>query len=231
MAGERNLTLQEAVGDFLGITLARHPTLRNAVNTLAKALDKAKLISLDQVSFEYSASDNKKLTVAPKYRTCLINAVLIQGVFSEPKTVIKILTDQGERVRHAEWAKALLIDQQSVAGQGFLPSRLGRFFEMLAADVDLKAEQLPNPFADTLPQMGLGPSNSTSLLRFLAAQSAVLSQGNSMMAYYLDGDLEKAYQAALEVRVDSPVLMQYRELIMRDYRDAQAVSDLLKEWR
>ena len=230
MAAERWITLQQAVGDPLGIPLAKHPSLRNAVNTLVKALAKAELITLQQERFEYSASDKKRLSLNAANQTCLVNAVLLQGVFAEPKIVIKLFIDAAMRANYAAWAKTLLIDQQSKAGQGFLPSQLTRFLDILAGDGDLKTEPLPNPFAETMPQMGIGPANSTSLLHLAAVQAAVLSQ-DSMMAYYLNGDLEKAYQAALQVKADAPALEQYRDLIIRDYRDAKAVAALLDDWR
>lgn len=231
MADERWITLQQAVGDPLGIPLAKHPTLRNAVNTLVKVLAKADLITLQQERFEYSASEKKRLSLNAVDRSCLVNAVLLQGVFAEPKIVIKLFTDSAIRASHAAWARTLLIDQQSQAGQGFLPSQMTRFLDMLAGDCDLKSEPLPNPFADTLPQMGIGPAHCTSLLHLAAVQAAVLSQGDSMMAYYLNGDLEKAYQAALQVKGDAPALEQYRDLIIRDYRDSKAVKALLDDWR
>lgn len=231
MAAERWITLQQAVGDPLGIPLAKHPTLRNAVNTLVKALAKAELITLQQERFEYSASEKKRLSLNAVDRSCLLNAVLLQGVFAEPKIVIKLFTDAAIRANHAAWARTLLIDQQSQAGQGFLPSQLTRFLDMLAGACDLTIEPLPNPFADTLPQMGIGPANCTSLMHLAAVQAAVLSQGDSMMAYYLNGDLEKAYQAALQIKSDAPALEQYRDLIIRDYRDSKAVKALLDDWR
>lgn len=231
MAVERWITMQEAVGDPLGIPLAKHPSLRNAVNTLVKALAKAELIALQQERFEYSASDKKKLSLNVTNRTCLVNAVLLQGVFAEPKVVIKLFKDAVMRADHAAWARTLLIDQQSKAGQGFLPSQLTRFLDVLAGDYDLKTEPLPNPFAETLPQMGIGPANSKSLLHLIAVQAAVLSQGDSMMAYYLNGDLEKAYESALQVKADAPTLAQYRALVIRDYHDSKAVTALLDDWR
>lgn len=164
MAAERWVTLQQAVGDPLGIPLAKHPSLRNAVNTLVKALAKAELITLQLERFEYSASEKKRWAFKATDCTCLVNAVLLQGVFAEPKIVIKLFDDSAMRANHAAWAKTLLIDQQSKAGQGFLPSHLIRFLEILAGDSDLKNEPLPNPFAETLPQMGIGPANCTSLL-------------------------------------------------------------------
>ncbi|SFU17962.1 MULTISPECIES: hypothetical protein [Pseudomonas] len=231
MAANRWITLQQAVGDPLGIPLARHPSLRNAVNTLVKALAKAELITLQQDRFEYSASEKKRLSLNAADRTCLVNAVLLQGVFAEPKIVIKLFTDSAMRVTYSAWAKTLLIDQQSKAGQGFLPSRLIGFLDILAGNDDLKTELLPNPFSDTLPQMGIGPTHCTSLLHLAAVQAAALSQGYIMMAYYLNGDIEKAYQAALEVRGAAPALEQYRDLIIRDYRDSRAVKALLDDWR
>lgn len=226
-----SLSFQQAVGDALGIPLAKYPPLRNAVNTIARALEKEGLITVESSRVEFSSSDSFKRTIAPHDRICLLNAVLLQGVFAEPKIVIKLFTDSAMRISYAAWAKTLLIDQQSIAGQGFFPSRLTSFLEMLAGDGDLKTEPLPNPFSETLPQMGIGPVNSTSLLQLLAVQAAVLSQGDSMMAYYLNGDLEKAYQAALLVKADAPALEQYRDLIIRDYRDAKAVAALLDDWR
>ncbi|MBD9397995.1 hypothetical protein [Pseudomonas sp. PDM11] len=231
MAAERWITLQQAVGDPLGIPLAKHPTLRNAVNTLVKALEKAELIKLQHGHFEYSSSEKKRLSLNAADRTCLVNAVLLQGVFAEPKVVLKLLTDPAVRISHAAWAKTLLIDQQSQAGQGFLPSQLTRFLDMLAGGCDLKSEPLPNPFAETLPQMGIGPTNCTSLLHLAAVQAAALSQGYIMMAYYLNGDIEKAYQTALKVEGDASALAQYRDLIIRDYRDSKAVKALLDDWR
>lgn len=231
MAAERWMTLQQAVGDPLGIPLAKHPTLRNAVNTLVKVLAKAELITLQQERFEYSSSEKKRLSLNAADRTCLVNAVLLQGVFAEPKVVLKLFTDAAIRANHAAWARTLLIDQQSQAGQGFIPSQLTGFLDMLAGDCDLKSEPLPNPFADTLPQMGIGPAHCTSLLHLAAVQAAALSQGYIMMAYYLNGDIEKAYQTALEVKGDTPALEQYRDLIIRDYRDSKAVKALLEDWR
>lgn len=228
---ERFFRLQEAVGNPLGFTLAKHDSLRNAVITLGKALEKASLIKFHHKNQDDGDSTRQALGVKATDRVRLINAVLLQGVFGEPKKVIELFTDPVKRVNYAAWAKILLIDQQSIAGQGFSPGRLICFLEMLAGGADLKTEQLPNPFSQTLPQMGIGPMDSTSLLQLLTVQAAVLSQGDSMMAHYLNGDLEKAYQAALQVKADASALAQYRELIIRDYRDAKAVSALLDIWR
>ncbi|WP_425220428.1 hypothetical protein [Pseudomonas sp.] len=231
MVAERWVTLQQAVGDPLRIPLAKHPSLRNAVNTLVRALAKAGLITLQQERFEYSASAMKRLFLNTVDRTCLINAVLLQGVFAEPRTVVKLFVDTAMRADHAVWAKTLLIDQQSKAGQGFIPSKLTDFLSILATDADLKTVTLPNPFAETLPQMGIGPAKSTSLMHLAAVQAAVLSKGDSMMAHYLNGDLDKAYHAAILIGTTSPALEQYRDLIIRDYCDSKAVKALLEDWR
>jgi len=74
--------------------------------------------------------------------------------------------------------------------------------------------------------MGLGPHQG-SLLKTLAAQTAVLSVGDSMMTHYLNGELERAFLAANQVVTDSPLLLKYRDLIISEYQDAKEFDDLL----
>ncbi|WP_313506194.1 hypothetical protein [Stutzerimonas kunmingensis] len=225
-----DLTLQQAIGDPLGITLAKHPPLRNSVNTLARALDNAKLIVLVDGSRGATSSEYRKLSVTSADAICLVNAVLLQGIFSEPKVIIKLITDPAERRQHATIAKSLLLDRQSVAGLGLVRPELALFLDLLCSDADLRLKRLPNPFADALPQMGLGPK-SGSLLKTLAIQTAVLSLADSMMAYYLDGEIEKAWGAALRVETDNPLLLKYRALILRQHQEAVAFDALLDDWR
>lgn len=52
-----------------------------------------------------------------------------------------------------------------------------------------------------------------------------------MMAAYLSGDLEKAYQQALPIETDNEVLAKYRKLIIRRYEDATSFDALLDTFR
>ena len=230
MRSEEGLSLQQAVGDWFGITLSRHPKLRNSVNTLAKALAKDKVIDLIESKVP-SASDRSRLSIPKGQRERLCNAVLLQGVFAEPKSVIRIFKDPIERRKCAQLARDLLLPRDSVAGLGLIRPELVQFLEAFASDhFNLYEDALPNPF-ETLPQMGLGPTGDHGLLRAVATQTAALSLGDSMMACYLDGDLEKAYAAAASLQTDSPVLQKYRRMIIDEYEEARAFDDLLDEWR
>lgn len=239
MAGNDAASLQDTVGRRLGVTLAKHPSLRNSVNTLLSALTKAKVIAIDKVPVKFSVKNKAHTLVPQKATTALVNAVLLNGVFGAPKLVVGLFTGSSNRVEYAKHARALLIDRQSVAGLGLVRPELIRFIELLGTeDFDLSEDDLPNPFADSLPQMGIGPAAAAgSLLRLVATQWAPLSRGDSMMAHYLDGNLEQAYQAALEIRTDDlqgddqHLLSKYRDLIMREYEEASAFGDLLEEWR
>lgn len=227
-----NLSLQQAVGDRLGIKLSEHAPLRNAVNTLLSAMAKAGLVKPIESKIPFSASDRKRLSIPPKDVTTLLNAVLLQGVFAEPKVVIRLFTCMEDRLQHAVWARELLFDRQSVGALGLIRPSLLQFLDMLAtATVDLRTESLPSPFVDNvLPQMGLGPAAGSSLLKTLAAQTACLSPGDGMMAMYLEGNLEKAHEAALALETPNPVLNSYRNKILTEYRDAKEFNDLLDEW-
>lgn len=227
--------------------LSRHGSLRNSLNTLANALcpstkddgtsarmvskDKPRLITLHWLQLEssYRGDSRNSVRIDPNDKTLLWNAILLHGVFGEPKAVVAILSDPEKRREYAEWARAVFLDRQSVAGVGLLRQELFDFLERLPL-ADLRCERLANPFADVLPQMGLGPHGG-NLLKTLAAQTAALSIGDSMMAHYLNGDLQEAYEAACAVSTDNPVLLRYRDRILAEYQEAKEFDDLLDSLR
>ena len=223
--------------------LSRHGALRNSLNTLANALcpsekdsvnggrkisrTKPCLISLHWQQQELSYHDDSRSSVRinPDDKTLLWNAILLQGVFGEPKVVVDILTDLAKRTEYTEWARTLFLERQSVVGLGLLRQELFGFLQQLPV-ADLKTERLPNPFADVLPQMGMGPHRG-NLLKTLAAQTAALSMGDSMMTHYLNDDLEEAYKAACAVNTDNPFLLKYRDRIQAEFKEAKEFDDLL----
>lgn len=233
MQSIEGLSLQQAVGGALGVKLADYPELRNSANTLLNALIKEGLIAVSKERFEYSSSDRSKLRIPMDAVACLVNAVILRGVFGKPSFVLELITGKQDRTECANIARDLLMDRQSAASLGLIRPELVKFLDMLGSkSVDLRKERLPNPFADALPQMGIGPAATAgSLLRLVATQSAPLSSSDSMMAHYFDGRLEDAYQAALKVSSDDPLLRKYRSLIISEYEEAKAFGDLLEDWR
>ncbi|WP_394234468.1 hypothetical protein [Pseudomonas anguilliseptica] len=225
--------------------LSQHGKLLDALKTLVNALSpstKAKdevyrypsrtkpiLIQLDWVPLGHGTDSRNRVLINPAHITLLWNAILLQGVFGEPKLVIELLSPKAKRQPLVDWAKQLFLERQSLAGLGLLRQELVVFLDRLPT-ADLCQEPLPNPFADTLPQMGLGHLHG-NLLKALAAQTAALSLGDSMMAHYLGGDLQQAYEKACEVQTQNELLLQYRELIIREYEEAKDFDNLLDSLR
>jgi len=225
--------------------LSQHGKLLDALKTLVNALSpstkkkdevyrypsrtKPILIQLDWVPLGTGTDSRNRVLINPALITLLWNAILLQGVFGEPKLVAELLEPKAKRQPLVDWARQLFLERQSLAGLGLLRQELVVFLDRLPV-ADLREESLPNPFADTLPQMGLGHLHG-NLLKALAAQTAALSLGDSMMAHYLSGDLEQAYEKACEVQTQSELLLQYRDLIIREYEEAKDFDDLLDSLR
>lgn len=227
--------------------LSQHGRLLDSIKTLANALcptlkkgkddvswkrdpSKPMLVELDWTpAASTSLGSRNRVRMNPAHVTLFRNAILLQGVFGEPKVVVEFLTSQSKRLQYAEWARQLFLERQSLAGLGLLRQELLSFLALLPS-ADLHTTQLPNPFADALPQMGLGPHKG-NLLKTLAAQTAALSLSDGMMIHYLNNDLAEAYACASALENDNGLLQQYRALIMREYEQAKEFDDLLDSFR
>ena len=225
--------------------LRQHGKLLDSLNTLANALcpstknrdevyrrplDRPRsLIELDWQPLHHGKDSRNRVRLNPAHIQLLWNAILLQGLFGEPRLVVDFLRYPTRREALAEWIRELFLERQSLAGVGLLRHELLTLLERLPL-ADLYREYLPNPFADTLPQMGLG-GQASNLLKTLAAQTAALSQGDSMMACYLDGDLEQAYCKASTLETSNALLLKYRHLIVRQYEEARAFDELLDTLR
>ncbi|WP_110188558.1 hypothetical protein [Pokkaliibacter plantistimulans] len=231
MDTECRLTEAQAVQQLFGIALSKHPVLRHSVSTLVTALTKDKVLHLQKVKEFHTTGSRSRKTLPASDLTTLSNAIILQGIFGEPKIVRSLFTDPATRSGHADRARSLLLERQSVASVGLINQELLRLLSMLDSPDDLRQKRLPNPFDNNVfPQMGLSDYGG-NLLRALACQTASLSLGDSMMAYYLKGELEQAYLAASELQTENVILLQYQRVILRDYREAQAFDELLDAWR
>ena len=227
--------------------LGQHGKLLDSVKTLANALcptlkkgkdnvnwerDKTKpmLVELDWTTpSSTSVGSRNRVRMNPAQITLFRNAILLQGVFGEPRVVVEFLTSDSKRREYADWARQLFLERQSLAGLGLLRQELLTFLDLLPV-ADLHTALLPNPFADALPQMGLGPHKG-NLLKTLATQTAALSLGDSMMIHYLNSDLDKANACAVALETENPLLQQYRALILREHEQAKEFDDLLDSFR
>ncbi|SDT86541.1 hypothetical protein SAMN05216296_0016 [Pseudomonas pohangensis] len=232
-------------GIGLAKPLKQHGKLVDSLKTLVNALspstkkkdevyrypDRTKtiIIQLDWAPLGIGPESRNRVRINPDHITLLWNAILLQGVFGEPKLVAEFLKPTANRQPLVDWARQLFLERQTVAGLGFLRQRLLEFLDRLPV-ANLNQERLPNPFADTLPQMGLGHLHG-NLLRALATQTAALSLGDSMMAHYLSGDLEQAYAKACELETQNELLLQYRDLISKEYQERKGFHDFLRGLR
>jgi hypothetical protein len=215
--------LAEAVERVFGIVLSKHQTIRYALNSLIKS----EVLEHSKEPISYAEGGRSRILIHRDQFDKLHNAVVLQGLFSETKTITAILKDSGKfEYRHkiADFAQNILVGRQSIVGISLLPAEVKGFLEMLGSDKDLATNRLPNPF-HVLPQLVL--DQGTSVIQQMLAQSSVLSQGDSMMAHYLNDDLESAWQAAQQLDIADPTLGQYKALIEREYREASEFDVLL----
>lgn len=222
MVSSPSYSFSEAIRLHFGIPLAKHEAMRSDVGYLLKAMAKAGVITLDAGLLTHK----KSWRIPAKEMLAVRNAVLLQGVFPEPKVVIKLFNSTAERRSYAQWARELLLEPKSVAGLALVHIDLLEFLAVLDSDADLKTHELANPFPDALPQIGLA-NYGGNLLRALAAQTAALSAGDNMMLHYLSGELEQAFTCASALTTDNALLLQYRNLIIREYEQAKEFDDLL----
>lgn len=230
VAIEQRLTLPQAMERLFGVPMARHPALRNAVNTLVKAMSQAGVLQLEEKDISFTEGGRKRWTLPRSELNGLHNAIVLHGIFGEPKAVIRLFTQPALRRQHADWARSLLLERQSVTSLGLINKQLVDLLNLLETVIDLKLERLPNPFDNALPQMGLGDYGG-NLLKALACQTAALSMGDSMMGHYLNGELEQAHTAATALQTNNPLLLQYRQMILNAYDGAKAFDDMLDAWR
>ncbi|EKO3608172.1 hypothetical protein ACXHQ9_14250 [Vibrio cincinnatiensis] len=171
-------------------------------------------------------SEKNHLLIARESLNKFHNAVLLQGFFADSKRVKAIFTDSYKRMEAAEFLNVTLAGRQSIIGVGIHSEKLDQFINIMKSDASLSETLLPNPFHE-LPQLSIG--NVTSVMQTLLAQSAILTNGETMMLYYLNGDLQKAYEAASSLQTEHPVLSKYQSLITQKYLEANEFDNLLDD--
>lgn len=229
MEAKAQISVKEAVSQLFGIeSYSRIPKLRNSINTLVGALKKKGILVDANAPIEFTASERERWYLHEKDLVAFHNAVILHGIYAEPKVVIRIFQNQDERKELAVWARDILINRQSVASIGLIRHQLTCFLEQLDSPADLRQLRLANPFDNALPQMGFGPHGN--LLKVLAAQTAVLSLGDSMMVRFLEGDIVGAAKAAKDLTATEPLLKRYQAMILSEYREAAEFDELLDDW-
>ena len=215
-SSNQGMSLALAIEQLFGIKLSKHEGLRNKVGSFMR---NGLIVYNDQLIVERNSR-----AIPRDQLTTLHNAVIIQALLPDPKKVKKVFEDQAFRQDMAQLFGALLLERRSIVDISLLKPEVLRFLEVLSRTANLREVKLANPF-QTLPQVVLdGPLD---LLQAILAQNTSLSSGDAMMAYYLEGNLEAAWNSAQKMSTTDPRLLQYRDLIEREYRAAREFDDLL----
>ena len=132
MANSPSYSFSEAIKLYFGIPLAKHEAMRSDVGYLLKAMAKARVITLDGEQLTHKTS----WRIPAKEMLAVRNAVLLQGIFPEPKVVIKLFNSVAERRSHAQWARELLVERQSVACLALVHNDLIDFLRVLESEAE-----------------------------------------------------------------------------------------------
>lgn len=220
MKDERLLQIPEAIKKLFGVELARYKPFKDLVYPLVRS----GFIRHRKQPIPYAVSERNHLWIEEEELIKLHNAILIQGIFTDTKTVKSFFENKNKRMEKTKTIRYLLQDRQSATGIGLLCHELQEFFKVLESDEDLTSKRLPNPFIE-LPQLSL--SGATSLMQALLAQSAVISDADSMLLLYLDGQLEAAWGKAQHLETSHPILLKHKKLIDQEYERAAEFDQLL----
>ncbi|MBR9883492.1 MAG: hypothetical protein GYB21_07465 [Oceanospirillales bacterium] len=209
------LLLADAIQKLFGIKLAKHKKFKEQMESLLRS----DLIEYTKAPIPFTSSKRNHKFIERRHLTKLHNAALLHAFFPMPKLIAEIFNDQSKRVEKADVITLLLTGRHSVAGIGLLPNEVLGFLEVLKSDQDLTTSMLPNPFQE-LPQLSFG--GISNVMQALLLQSAALSNADSMIAHYLNDDLEQAYKLASGVESDQEIVNLYKRRIIEAY---EAASD------
>jgi len=175
---------------------------------------------------EVERVQRKSVYLAPGQDIVLFNALLLDAVFSDPKYVKKIFEEPETRKEATQTLKSLLIERTGVAGIALSSDQTAAMIEGLEGDLDLYTEKLPNPF-ETLPQVVLG--QHTNLLNALLAQASVLDPLDSVLAAYVEGDIDRACELADQLS-DQSAVAPFIGLIRKQQVEVKRFKTLLDDF-
>lgn len=214
------LSPPRAIQYLFSIELSKHKGFKDLVYPLVRSKD---FLKVKEEPMGIGSTKNN-LLIAPESLNKFHNAVLLQGVFANSKKVKDIFTNEEKRIKAAEFLEIIFRDRYSVLGISLQAPALTKLIQQLKSDASLSEIRLENPFKE-LPQLSL--NGMTSVMQALLAQSAALSIDDSMMLYFLNGELEKAYQASCQQQPEGELLKKYHALIQKQYHDANEFDNFL----
>lgn len=220
-SNDHYISTPNAIKKLFNINLAEHKSFKDLVYPLvrSKGFLEVKREPMPQ------GSRKNNLLIASSSLTKLHNAVLLQGFFADSKRIKDIFSDSKKRLEAADFLETIVMGRQSILAVEIQTATLsGLIVKLKSEHIDLSTEKLPNPFHE-LPQLSL--NGVTSVMQALLAQSALLTQGESMIMHFFNQNIEEAYSAACSLDNTTPTLAKTQALIKQKYREAIEFDDLL----
>ncbi|WP_041941343.1 hypothetical protein [Aliivibrio fischeri] len=220
-SNEYYISTPDAILKLFKINLSENKAFKDLVYPLVRSKNFLK-IKREQMAIN---SNKSHILISNESLIKIYNAVLLQGFFADTKRIKDIFMSQAKRKESAEFLDLVVSGRQSILAIEIQSKELTSLIAKLRSkEFDLCNEKLPNPFKE-LPQLSL--NGITSVMQTLLAQSALLTQDESMMIHFFNNDLEKAYASSSLLTSNHPTLFAYQTHIKQKYNEAIEFDNLL----
>ncbi len=222
-SNEYYISTPDAILKLFKINLSENKSFKDLVYPLVRSKNFLK-IKREQMAIN---SNKSHILISSDNLIKFHNAVLLQGFFADTKRIKDIFISQEKRKESAEFLELVVNGRQSILAIEVQSKELTTLITKLRSkEFDLCSEKLPNPFKE-LPQLSL--NGITNVMQTLLAQSALLTQAESMMTHFFNNDLEKAYASSSLLTSNDPTLIAYQTHIKRQYNEAIEFDNLLDD--
>jgi hypothetical protein len=166
----------------------------------------------------------------PEHLDLLHNVVLLSAIYPKPKVIQEIVSNPAKRKECADEIKALINGRSNIAGIQLIPSQLDHFLDGLRSDQELNKFQLVNPFKFLPQTIKSEVSGYLSVLEAFHLPDVVASDFERMMAFYLDQEIEEAYELAVSLNKLEGEQKKYLDLVLLTYQEAKDFDDVFESF-
>ena len=216
-----NKTVSDIVDELFNIQLSKYVNIKEMIDSSIRN----KIIVSEKTY--HPGNTRPKIKVANNQRNIINNLIILQGIFTY-KDVKKIIESNNVRKEKAKFLQYLLYEGLTITEVSLIHENANKFFELLLGDDSLYDVRLPLPF-DNLPQIAI--PEMESVLQALAVKNLSFSTSNSMLAYYLNGELDKAWEVSKDTSFEEELLQSLKFMIQKEYHDNIEFNLLLDSLR
>lgn len=156
----------------------------------------------------------------PQHMDLLHNVVLISAIYPKPQTIKGIVKDFEQRHENANQIEKLIGGRKDIAGIQLDLNKFDQFLTGFRSERELDQFRLKNPFI-VLPQTIKAEINGyLSVLQAVRLPESGSSDFDRMMSFYLDEEIEEAYELAQSLTGLKGDQKKYLKLVISTYRAA-----------